>query len=58
MKVSTNIKSFEQALRDNFKSVKNKKYIAESIAWHYHHGYITNAQAIKLEDDFLGGAKG
>lgn len=54
MKVSTNIKSFEQALRDNFKSVKNKKYIAESIAWHYHHGYITNAQAIKLEDDFLG----
>lgn len=53
MKVKTNITSFEQAMRDNFKVVSNKDYIRDSITWHMKNRYITPEQANTLREEFL-----
>ena len=50
--IKTNITDFAQALRDNFKNITNKKYIRESISWHYFHDYISLEDRIKLEEEF------
>lgn len=50
--IKTNITDFAQALRDNFKNITNKKYIRESISWHYWNGYITCKEADNLIEEF------
>ena len=53
MNVITNLHSFEQALRDNFKGVNNKNYIRDSITWHMKNRYITPEEANKLREEYL-----
>ena len=51
--IYTNLTDFEKAMRDNFKGVRNKSYIAESISYHLGAGLITLTQATNLRKEYL-----
>ena len=51
--MQTNLTSFYQALKDNFKGIENKAYISESLRWHFREGFITAKEYQELVEKFL-----
>lgn len=52
--VLSNLDDMVQSLRDNFKGVKDKDYIRESLDYHFTRSWISKAEYEQLKQEYLG----